>query len=345
MGNSSAVPSNFGWDFQVNAAIVMLLNNIDYFSSIRMEGRNEDIEVNLINNMKIYAQAKSITRFDDYKNCISNLKKAVKTLSNVDLTDNNYELVYITNTPNPLSNQNEMSQFYGEVKKGYNEITNKGQATIDKAILDLENLDTNNIEIFKEKFSIQVIPFHSDDLKIRYRVVYAKLNDYLSTLHTSLTAHTELILKTWQSDIFKNGSVSNQDVSLSKRELHLPILVADLASSSIFEIDNELGLGFDESEIEEYERYYDVLIGNNIHDYSILTRIYKSYHNFRKDFGRNYKGTKVRYEFIERESFRMCSLLSFGEGLSPETTHILTKIILFKVLSSRFKIEKILKDG
>jgi len=46
MTNRNATPSAFGWDFQVNAAIVIMLDNIKEMTSIRLEG-DEDIEVNL----------------------------------------------------------------------------------------------------------------------------------------------------------------------------------------------------------------------------------------------------------------------------------------------------------
>lgn len=39
----NATPSSFGWDFQVNAAIVLMLENIKAIKSVRVEGRKEDI--------------------------------------------------------------------------------------------------------------------------------------------------------------------------------------------------------------------------------------------------------------------------------------------------------------
>lgn len=46
MTNRSATPVLFGFDFQANAAIVLMLENIKYMTSIRLEGY-EDIEINL----------------------------------------------------------------------------------------------------------------------------------------------------------------------------------------------------------------------------------------------------------------------------------------------------------
>lgn len=45
----------FGFDFQVNAAIVLMLENIEYLEYLRLEGNNEDIELKLENDQYILA--------------------------------------------------------------------------------------------------------------------------------------------------------------------------------------------------------------------------------------------------------------------------------------------------
>ena len=56
MTNRTATSVLFGFDFQANAAIVLMLENIKDMSSIRLEG-SEDIEINLNNGSSILAQA------------------------------------------------------------------------------------------------------------------------------------------------------------------------------------------------------------------------------------------------------------------------------------------------
>ena len=43
----------FGFDFQVNAAIVIMLENIEDLQSLRLEGNFEDIEIELNNHQYI----------------------------------------------------------------------------------------------------------------------------------------------------------------------------------------------------------------------------------------------------------------------------------------------------
>lgn len=58
----------FGYDFQVNAAIVLMLDNIKALHTLRLESNNEDIDIELANGEHILAQAKSVVNhnFQDF---------------------------------------------------------------------------------------------------------------------------------------------------------------------------------------------------------------------------------------------------------------------------------------
>lgn len=58
--NRNASPSAYGWAFQVGAGIKLMLENVKEFTALKMEGKNDDIEITMPNG-KIYAQAKSTT--------------------------------------------------------------------------------------------------------------------------------------------------------------------------------------------------------------------------------------------------------------------------------------------
>ena len=60
MANRRASSVVFGFDFQVNAAIVLMLENISDLKSLRLEGDYEDIDLTLNNNQHILAQAKAV---------------------------------------------------------------------------------------------------------------------------------------------------------------------------------------------------------------------------------------------------------------------------------------------
>ena len=49
MKSTNASASAFGWDFQSNAAIMLMLKNIKVATSVKVEGKTEDIEITLDN--------------------------------------------------------------------------------------------------------------------------------------------------------------------------------------------------------------------------------------------------------------------------------------------------------
>lgn len=105
MSNRNASASAFGWDFQVNAAILLMLENIEKAEHIRVEGANEDIEITLNDKSKIYAQAKAVTKPDDTSNVIKKLKDAIETLNETEKKSDGYLFTYITNSPNPFNDK------------------------------------------------------------------------------------------------------------------------------------------------------------------------------------------------------------------------------------------------
>ena len=60
--NRRANATLFGFDFQRNAAIVLMLDNIKELRSVRLEGNEEDIEISLTDGQKILAQAKAVEK-------------------------------------------------------------------------------------------------------------------------------------------------------------------------------------------------------------------------------------------------------------------------------------------
>lgn len=110
----------FGFDFQVNAAIVIMLENIEEFKSVRLEGNHEDIEVELDNGEFILAQAKAIEKSStDFKNVRRNLKKSLLSLSDGSRNVNVKELILITNSPNPLNDNDTKNIFWGDAHRNF----------------------------------------------------------------------------------------------------------------------------------------------------------------------------------------------------------------------------------
>ena len=100
MKNRRANAVLFGFDFQRNAAIVLMLENIKELRSVRLEGNEEDIELTLENGRKILAQAKAVEKSSsDFSHVRENLKKALISLSEGSQKTDTQQLIFITNSP------------------------------------------------------------------------------------------------------------------------------------------------------------------------------------------------------------------------------------------------------
>lgn len=95
--NRNASSVAFGWDFQTNSALLLMLENIADAEKIRVEGDTEDIEITLQDKSKIYAQAKSVSKPDDTSNVQKNLTKALETLNDASKKKDGSVFTYITN--------------------------------------------------------------------------------------------------------------------------------------------------------------------------------------------------------------------------------------------------------
>ena len=113
----------FGFDFQVNAAIVLMIENIRELESLRLEGNYEDIELKLNGGGYILAQAKAIEKSSsDFSHVRENLKKALTTLSEASHNTLVEKLILITNSPNPLNDKNSRSVFYGDAHRSFDSL-------------------------------------------------------------------------------------------------------------------------------------------------------------------------------------------------------------------------------
>ena len=213
MKDRRAHAATFGFDFQRNAAIVIMLENIKEMRSIRLEGNEEDIEINLENGQKILAQAKSVEQSSsDFRNVRANLKKALITLSEGEQKTDASQLIFITNSPNPFKDNASKSVFGGlPTHRTFSNLPPSAQKIIEGYLQKIEhplNLD---------KFTIQVFPFETDDETERYKAVMQCINDFIGSLNTNLSDGLgKRLLTIWHDSIFINGTKSFS-IQLSNR--------------------------------------------------------------------------------------------------------------------------------
>lgn len=104
----------FGFAFQVNAAIILMLDNVIDLKSLHLEGNYEDIQIELNNGQHILAQAKSVVNSSsDFRNVRKNLKKVLEFLSAGNQEIAVKQLILIKNSPNPLKDDRSKYIFQG----------------------------------------------------------------------------------------------------------------------------------------------------------------------------------------------------------------------------------------
>lgn len=327
--NSNASPEVFGFDFQVNATIFLLIDNIKEVKTVRMEGASEDIELTMNNGSQIMAQAKGIVKgSSDFSNVRRNLKKAIGTLSSADnkLVE---KLILITNSKNPLNEDTSKSFFYGPpVAVCYNDLSDEAKKVIDNIVERLNvSFDTN-------KFQIYYFMFETDNMRTRYAVIEEKVKDFINQLNLGQILSATEIMQVWQNDLFHNGSQIDTTIKLSKKEIVWPVIVLTLGKQLPSEYIDDYDQGF----INEITEQYSYLVNAVTERYDFITKILFDYNSSNYALSMKERTRK----FIADKWKDYISVFSF-ESLNKEVQEAVTKVILAKVIQQRYLIDNISK--
>lgn len=323
MPNRSATYTVFGFDFQVNAAIVIMLENIRELKSIRMEGK-EDIELQLNNGNYVLAQAKSVVQASqDFTNVMANLKKAMESLSEAGVNHEVEELIYITNSTNPFNTKPESFIFAGlPSHRRYDELLPKSKKKLDKIISGL------TIPIDKSKLVIQTLPFETDNKNERYKYVWSAIEELLNNLG-NLSISKVRLHEIWTNDIFQSGTIGNQGIKLTKNDIIWPIIVLTTENENY---DEDL----DEAQIEEVKRLYGTIINTYTEKYEFLTKVLFAFNDFQKD-----KILKERIRLFISERYHDFLYIVEAATIDDELKDLIVKVILRNILLKRYQIQKI----
>ncbi len=321
----------FGFDFQVNAAILLMLENIKDLQSLKLEGNYEDIELRLSDNKYILAQAKAVVNSSsDFSNVRKNLKKSLESLSEGDNKANAEKLIFITNSPNPFKDDESRSAFWGPTHRSFAELPSSAQKIVSEYLSKIDKpLDT-------DKFSVQVFPFETDNYKERHKYILQEINIFIENLKISSTGLGKRLMEIWHYDIFNNGSKKNADIVLNKKDIIWPIMVIVTDAEKY---DDEFIESFDDSLYDEIIHQYKELIDNHCERIEFFTRVLTDFNNYKSK-----KGTTGKtIDFIE------CTWKDYvGEftvdDMDAEIREGLIKIILYTIIRRRLSINNI-KQG
>ena len=332
--NRRANATLFGFDFQVNAAIVLMIENIQEMTQLKLESKNEDIDLTLKDNSHILAQAKAVVEASrDFKNVRNNLKKSLKSLSDGASKVDSKQLIFITNSPNPLKDDESRFAFYGPAHRPFKSLPESSQTIINKFISKLKldsSFDVN-------KFMIQIVPFETDIDAEKYKYVKSVIDEFVgSKLLLNSPGLTARMHTVWKDFIFNNGTKSNVKICLSKKELIWPIItvITDISYKADEELEEIIGDVDGEVYDSVIQRYSDII--NACCDrFEFVTKVIADYASYDKECPSIRKARiyiKERWSLFESE-FKIIA--------DEDTRRALTKVILFSIISNQRNINNI----
>ena len=318
----------FGFDFQVNAAIVLMLDNVCELESLRLESKYEDIDIELVSGKHILAQAKAVVNSSsDFRNVRKNLTKALESLSEGSQKTQVEKLILITNSPNPLNEDASRSIFYGPARRDFATLPESSK----KIITDY--LSTIEQPLNPEKFQIRIIPFETDDEAERYKVVLQEINNFIGEINLDVPGLGKNLHKIWCSDIFKNGSKKKLSFKISKKGLIWPIIVI---VTDVDRMENDFRDRFDSVHYDEIVRRYREIIDSCCERVEFFTKILYDYNEYKSLSTEKDKCLNFTEEMWENYSseFKI-------DGLDDEVLEGLTKVIVYNVIRRRYDIDRI----
>lgn len=323
MSKNCAAPSLFGWDFQVNAAIAILIDNIKDVDKVRLEGAKQDIEITLSNKEKIYAQAKSVEKAGDYSNVKKHLANALNSLN--DTAHNEVgaikQFIYITNSENPMGNMQTMAQFMGPyIRQPYKNLTNKAKEIIDSALSRAEK----TIAIDKDKLFVYILQFQNGASPMdRYTNIKRIVDEFIETILENRNGIGGKVLDVWQKELLLNGSISNTCITLDKKEFTWIIVVKALENSLK---ENSFYDRFDISEVQHVQNHFNEFINNSVVRFEFVTAVLSDFNNFTPK-----ERNKKTSEFIEEKWEDYAGEFALDK-LDSNTQEILVKTILARII-------------
>lgn len=315
MSGRNASASAFGWDFQANSAILLMLENIRDAKCVRVEGVDEDIEITLQDKTKVYVQAKAVEKPDDTSHVIEKLTKALETLSDAAKNGDGRLFTYVTNSSNPFNNQRTLSYFTGRTHLSFDELPDVAQNKINEIIQKNEYTDLD-----VHKLDVRVIPFYGNDLKNRYKEIQACVNEFLAEMNVDVQGISTDIMGIWQKDLFQNATQSDTTISISKEKMIWPLIVLVVDKTAA----NEYKANFNDDEIGEIEQKYKMIINQNTMSYDMISRVLSDHR----------KSKKTQKLFVADQWRNYLDIVSTIEA-DDDTKESLVKIILYRILTQR----------
>ena len=324
MKSSNASASAFGWEFQCNAAIMLMLRNIEKASKVKVEGSTEDVEITLSDGKMLMSQVKAVVDPDDYSHVKEKLEAGLHTLNNAAKLSEVEQLVFVTNSPNPFNDITTMYKFSSPLNTVlFSELPAACQQMVrDICIAKGCDFDTSML-------SVCVMQFHGENEDERYKVLSSLTTEFLNNLGVHRIP-TNQLLALWQHAFTVNAS--QKTTSISKKRMVWPIIAI---LCEVGEDDAELE-DYDESDVAEILQKYKSVINNNSESFEFISKILSDYNDFHPEIKSKERGKKFIAENWEtyKSNFDL-------KSADSSTEEMVIQLTISNVLRSRKVITEI----
>ncbi len=327
--NRNAAPSAFGWDFQINSAIIIMLKNIYNAIEVKIEGITQDIEVYLADGGKIFAQAKACMNPDDASNALRDLTGALESLADSQKEQPNL-LLFVTNRTNPFNNINTIRRFAG----AYSNITYTELPETCKKIIE-EKCKHKKLSINKNLLSILVFDF-SGDGENRYRIVKQEISEFLAELDSSYIGFSQKLLDRWHLSFGENASQNDRQCRITKKEMIWPLIVWLCEKGT-----NEKLMNFDEATSENISFNYTNIINETSERFEFISKVTNEYAQYEM-LNKGLSQKEITESFIIEKSRLFYDEFDLSD-IDKTLAETVIKLTVEKVLRERYYIIKIKK--
>lgn len=336
----NALPTVFGFEFQVIAGLILTLRNLKNVKSIAIEGPLEDVEIELNSGKIIYAQAKAVVTPLNGKGNSDKFKEGLVTLDE-DASEKDVEkLIYVSNTYYPFGKRETNSQFYWPptaTTSAYSYAELKDSTSIDRFVL---NYAQDNPEFDLDKFEIHFHKFFDvQDEETRYSVVYDEINKFLGKIGARFVPYRGDVFRLWHSRFHQNQLAKQ---SLTK-EMFLWPLIVELTEKvkdqsefiDYFELEDEL--------VIEISEAYRSLIESQTNSFEISNLIINDYNQVVKSGElANFKGAEKIFKYVDLSWRKFQSEIFVGESGIQD---LVVQLIMWRILTSKMLINKVTEEG
>ena len=207
--NSNASPSAFGWQFQVNSGIYLMLDDLKRYKSINVEGEFQDIELTTKEGKLELVQAKATYRpnmhhkdgLERKKYTDKQSEKASRAIKGLFESFNKKEscdsIIYLFNAEYVFGTKANYLWSHGETRR-YNELRTKEIEVVDKIIDAIlkDCPDYNNLKtLLCDKLIFKKLNYENlQDWKTSHLQLLDKISAFLEDLGISKHRNEEYLL-------------------------------------------------------------------------------------------------------------------------------------------------------